>query len=202
MLPTVSARQRARHGAPFAASPATSPTPSVSAPAGGRIGTPWRTALASLTLAALVTACALPTHHDADAAPFDPFNPAATQLLDDTSWELTSWKQADGTPIDVPRGDDGGPVTLIFSTAGGQRRVSGFSGCNRYMGTYALKDGTVTFGPLAGTRMACASGGKIESAYLAALTHIDRTGVQLRPPQQLQMILDSGDTLTFARRAG
>jgi heat shock protein HslJ len=104
--------------------------------------------------------------------------------------------------LEVPHGDTGEPVTLVLSTASGQRRVSGFSGCNRYMGTYALKDGTVKFGLLAGTRMACESaGGKIESAYLAALEHIDRTGVQLRAPQQLQMVLERGDTLTFARRA-
>jgi heat shock protein HslJ len=70
------------------------------------------------------------------------------------------------------------------------------------MGTYTLKDGKLGFGPLAGTRMACASaGGQIESDYLAALSHIDRSGVQMRDPQQLLLVLDNGSTLTFARRA-
>ncbi|CAG4886853.1 hypothetical protein R54767_00296 [Paraburkholderia gardini] len=100
-----------------------------------------------------------------------------------------------------PHGDNGEPVTLTLSTASGQRRASGFSGCNRYMGTYALKDGKLSFGPLAGTRMACATpGGQIEGAYLDALAHIDRTGVQMRAPQELQLIAENGDTLTFARR--
>ena len=157
--------------------------------------------LAALALASLLTACAIPVHTDASAEAPDPFNPAATQLLDDTKWELTGWKQADGTMRDLPRGDSGAPVTLELSTANGQRRVSGFSGCNRYMGTYTLKDGKLSFGPLAGTRMACATpGGKIEGDYLNALNHIDRTGVQMRAPQQLQLILENGDTLVFTRR--
>ena len=42
-------------------------------------------------------------------------------------------------------------------------------------------------------------GGQIEGAYLNALTHIDRTGVQMRAPQQMQLVLDNGDTLTFDR---
>ena len=68
------------------------------------------------------------------------------------------------------------------------------------MGSYALKDGKLSFGPLAGTRMACMTpGGKIEGAFLDALTRIDRTGVQMRAPQQMQLILDNGDTLTFDR---
>jgi heat shock protein HslJ len=92
-------------------------------------------------------------------------------------------------------------VSLDLSTASGQRRASGFSGCNRFMGAYTLKDGKLSFGPLAGTRMACMTpGGKIEGAFLDALGHIDRTGVQMRAPQQLQLILENGDTLVFTRR--
>ncbi|MGF6759365.1 META domain-containing protein [Paraburkholderia sp. GAS42] len=157
--------------------------------------------VAPLSLACLLTACSLPVHTDASAEAPDPFNPAATQLLDDTTWELTSWKQADGAMRNVPHGDNGEPVTLALSTATGQRRASGFSGCNRYMGTYVLKDGKLSFGPLAGTRIACMTpGGQIESAYLDALAHIDRTGVQMRAPQQLQLIPENGETLTFTRR--
>ncbi|CAG4900029.1 META domain-containing protein [Paraburkholderia saeva] len=164
-------------------------------------GLPWRAPVAALCLASLVTACSLPVHTDASAEAPDPFNPAATQLLDDTTWELTGWKQADGTMRNVPHGDNGEPVTLTLSTASGQRRASGFSGCNRYMGTYMLKDGKLSFGPLAGTRMACTTpGGQIEGAYLDALAHIDRSGVQMRAPQELQLIPENGDTLTFARR--
>lgn len=167
------------------------------APRVAQLRTQARTTLAALGVATLLAACSMPTHPDDKAPPPDPFNPAATQLLDDTAWDLTSWKQADGTLRDVPSG-----ITLALSTASGQRRASGFSGCNRYMGTYGLKDGKLSFGPLAGTRMACPTpGGEIEGAYLDALAHIDRTGVQMRAPQEMQLILEDGDTLTFARHA-
>ncbi|HEY4295934.1 MAG TPA: META domain-containing protein [Paraburkholderia sp.] len=163
--------------------------------------TPYlRTAIAALSVAALLSACAIPKHPDSTAAAPDPFNPAAAQLLDDTSWVLTGWKQADGTARAIPSADQGEPLTLTLSTATGQRHASGFSGCNRFMGSYALKDGKLSFGTLGGTRMACMTpGGKIEGAFLDALTHIERTGVQMRAPQQMQLILENGDTLTFDR---
>jgi heat shock protein HslJ len=157
-------------------------------------------AFAALGMSALLAACAMPTHPDDKAPPPDPFNPAATQLLDDTSWELTSWQQADGTARTVPGADSGAAITLTLSAQTGKRLASGFSGCNRYTGTYGLKNGKLSFGPLAGTKMACTTpGGQIEGDYLDALTHIDRTGVQMRAPQQLQLILENGDKLVFAQ---
>ncbi|MGF6923012.1 META domain-containing protein [Paraburkholderia sp. 40] len=158
-----------------------------------------RTAVAALSIAALLGACAIPKHPDSSAPPPDPFNPAAAQLLDDTSWVLSSWKNADGTARAVPS-EDQKPLTLTLSTEGGRRHASGFSGCNRFMGSYMLKDGKLSFGSLAGTRTACVSpGGDIEKPFLDALERIDRTGVQMRAPQQMQLILDNGDTLMFDR---
>jgi heat shock protein HslJ len=160
----------------------------------------WRVAAALIATAALSAACSIPKHVDADAPPPDPFNPAATQLLDDTNWELTGWTQAGGAARTVPHGDNGRPLTLTLSTANGQRLASGYSGCNRYTGTYLLRDGKLSFGPLAGTRMACAGvGGELERAYLDALAHVERSGVQMQAPQQLQLIVANGDTLIFAR---
>lgn len=132
----------------------------------------------------------------------DPYNPAAVQLLDDTSWELTRWQNADGTPRTIPHGDNGEPIKLQLSTQSGVRHASGFSGCNRYMGPYNVKNGLLSFGPLAGTRMACPNtlGGQLERAYLDALAHIAKTGVLMRAPQQLQIVTEAGDTLTFTRR--
>ena len=159
-----------------------------------------RAAIAALSVAALLSACAIPKHPDSAAPAPDPFNPAAAQLLDDTSWVLSGWKQSDGTARALPSAAQGEPITLTLSTRTGQRRASGFSGCNRYMGSYALKYGKLSFGPLGGTRMACNTpGGKIEGAFLDALAHIERTGVQMRAPQQMELVLDNGDTLTFDR---
>ncbi|WP_408583529.1 META domain-containing protein [Paraburkholderia tropica] len=165
--------------------------------------------LAAATAAALLlAACKLPVHQDTSAPPPDPFNPAATQLLDNSHWQLVEWKNADGSLRSLPGAAATGaaaaapgarPVTLDLSTATGQRRASGFSGCNRYTGAYVLKNGLLSFGQLAGTRMACVgAGGEIESAYLDALSHIARSGVQMRDPQALLLVLENGDRLTFA----
>ncbi|WP_248321747.1 MULTISPECIES: META domain-containing protein [unclassified Caballeronia] len=158
----------------------------------------------AVLMASLVSGCAMPKHSDASAPPTDPYNPAATQLLDDTHWELTSWTEANGQPRAVPsRAAGSQPITLDLSTESGRRRASGFSGCNRYTGPYVLKDGKLSFGPLAGTRMACPSsvGGALEQPYLDALAHVAKSGVQMNPPQSLQLTLDNGGVLTFAQRA-
>lgn len=156
----------------------------------------------ALTVAALLAACTMPTHPDSGAPAPDPFNPATIQLIDDTSWELVGWRNADGSARDIPHGDNGEPIKLALSTKTGVRRAAGFSGCNRYMGTYDVKNGVLAFGPLAGTRMACVAPARaaLERDYLAALGHISKAGVQMRAPQQLIIITDDGATLTFARR--
>lgn len=163
---------------------------------------------APLAAALLVCACKLPVHQDASAPPPDPFAPAATQLLDNTHWQLTEWKRADGSLRELPGADVNAgaaatpgsrPVTLDLSTDSGQRRASGYSGCNRYFGGYTLKNGLISFSQLGGTRMACVgAGGQLESAYLGALAHIQHSGVQMRSPQALLLVLDDGDRLTFA----
>jgi len=144
----------------------------------------------------------MPYHTDASAPPSDPFNPAATQLLDDTQWQLAHWQQANGQVIDVP---PGAPVTLELSTESGQRRASGTAGCNHYTGQYVLKNGLLSFNQLATTQMACIGAvSQIESTYLGALAHIARTGVQIPAsgqPQQLLLQLDNGDQLTFVQRS-
>jgi heat shock protein HslJ len=157
--------------------------------------------LTTVAAAALVTGCAMPKHPDTAAPPTDPYNPAATQLLDDTQWDLSRWTDASGKPRAVPqRSDNHRPLSLDFSTESGHRQASGFSGCNRFSGTYDLKDGKVTFGPLTGTKAACASGAPLEKPYLDALAHVAKSGVQMNPPQSLELSVDDGQTLTFARR--
>jgi heat shock protein HslJ len=162
-------------------------------------------ACAALAAASIVAGCAMPKHPDVAAPPTDPYNPAATQLLDDTQWQLASWTDANGQPRAVPQAGQNGaqPITLDFSTASGHRQASGFSGCNRFSGTYSLKDGKLGFGALAGTRMACVSGAgaALERPYLEALAHIAKSGVQMNPPQALQLTLDDGQVLTFTPRA-
>ncbi len=61
--------------------------------------------------------------------------------LHDTSWVLTG-------PIDVPRTVD---VVIAFSDG----NVTGFSGCNRFRGTYRLDRDLLEFSVLGSTMMAC-----------------------------------------------
>jgi heat shock protein HslJ len=80
--------------------------------------------------------------------------------LDGTTWNLTS---IGGTDIAA----DATP-TLVFGTGG---MVSGLAGCNNFTGTATIGEGTIEFGPLATTRMACADEAvsQLETDYLAAL---------------------------------
>jgi heat shock protein HslJ len=167
--------------------------------------------IVTLAFGTALAACTMPTHPDSAAPPTDPYNPAATQLLDDTQWQLTSWTNPDGKTRQVPSNPvgaaaasaSGAPITLNFSTQGGQRKTNGFSGCNRFTGTYDLTDGKLSFGPLASTRMACAPGpgSALEQPFLQGLADIEKTGVQMRPPQQLQITLKNGDVMTFTQAA-
>ncbi|MBL0167733.1 MAG: META domain-containing protein [Propionivibrio sp.] len=69
-------------------------------------------------------------------------------------------------------------------------RVSGFSGCNRFMGSYTIDRASVLIGPLAGTMMACPEPQMaIEKAFLGALTGTLRYAI-------------SGDQLTLTPAAG
>jgi heat shock protein HslJ len=163
-----------------------------------------------VAVCAMLAACAMPTHPESAAPPSDPFNPAATQLLDDTSWTLASWQTAGGATRqiasaegaegakDATGGEREAAPTLVLSTVTGQRRASGFAGCNRFSGPYALKSGELTLGPLATTRMACSgSRGELEHAYLDALAHIAKTGVQWRTPHRLELVTEDGAILRF-----
>lgn len=78
------------------------------------------------------------------------------------------WRLASYGPIDAPViALETPPVTAIFAADG----VTGNSGCNGYGGTFEYNQGTITFGPIVGTLMACepAEITTQEAAYLAAL---------------------------------
>lgn len=98
------------------------------------------------------------------------------------TWQLAA-PAAQGTGVGAK---EMRPVTALFE--GG--RVSGFSGCNRFMGSYTLDRDSVLFGPLAGTMMACPDPGMaIEKAFLGALTGTLRYAI-------------SGDRLTLTPVSG
>ena len=86
---------------------------------------------------------------------------------DDTTLEGPTWV-LDRTSIEslAPGAPDDARVDLIFE----DDAVAGTSGCNRYFGSYEVDGGSISFGTLGGTEMACEpSLMELESAYLAAL---------------------------------
>ena len=87
---------------------------------------------------------------------------APTATLENTYWKLLSLR--------------GQPVQLVqaqrephFILQGPQKRVAGFSGCNRLLGSYTLDGASLSFGRMAGTMMACLQGAEQERAFLDAL---------------------------------
>lgn len=95
-----------------------------------------------------------------------------------THWRLTA----------LP-GDGAGPVDpelrahLVLEAGGGganeENRAHGSSGCNRFTGSFALTGYALTFGPLAGTRMACPEPAMaLESRFHAALAATTGYGIE------------------------
>ena len=90
--------------------------------------------------------------------------------LEEQPWVLQTLA---GEPAGMGAGDK--PLDIQLQADG--MRVAGFSGCNRYSGSYA-RDGVsqhgspLQFGLMAGTMMACAGGGEIEQKYLQMLTKV------------------------------
>ncbi len=94
-----------------------------------------------------------------------------------------------------PTADFAHLVPTIEFTADGT--VSGFSSCNTFSGAYELDATTITFGPLATTKMACERpASAVEADYLAALGSV--TGWTVEPDGRL--VLDGAVTLRFVRR--
>ena len=96
--------------------------------------------------------------------------PASPPAIDGLTWRIVQLPGIDaGVLASTSR-----PLTVRFE--GG--RVSGFSGCNRFMGGYSLDRDRVTIGPLAGSMMACGEQATaVEKAVLGALAGTHRIGV-------------------------
>jgi heat shock protein HslJ len=82
--------------------------------------------------------------------------------VEGTEWVLT--QTASGNAVaPLPAG-----VIATLRLSGGE--ASGTSGCNTFFGTYTIGDGSLDFGPLGSTAMACPDpAGSFESSYLGAL---------------------------------
>lgn len=103
----------------------------------------------------------------------------AGSAITDRTWTL---KELEGEPLDSAASQN--PPTLLLSTS--DTRVSGNAGCNRMAGPYTLGDGTIQFGPLALTRMACPAM-ETETRFTTALAVVGRYRIETN---QLLLLAD------------
>jgi heat shock protein HslJ len=112
--------------------------------------------------------------------------------LEGETWRLTSLT---GLSPDALAANST-PVTSRFESG----RVTGFSGCNRFTGSYTTQEGRIAIGQLAGTMMACAPPAMaIEKAFKDAFSGTLRYAVT---DGKLSLTADSGTALAFAVDAG
>lgn len=79
-------------------------------------------------------------------------------------WELTALQ---GTEVNLAPGTQ--TADILFDS-GPPQRVSGFNGCNRFAGAYALAGENVEFRSLSTTRMACGPAAtELEELFMQAL---------------------------------
>jgi len=179
--------------------PATGPAPAGAGPR-PRLPRPARLRRAAgAVLVASLSACAGPAPAPAPAPAPPTVDPYAQ-----TGWSLVRWSAPDGRLRALPRGSSRQPVTLVFTREQGQGRVSGFAGCNRYLGGYTAANAHLVFTVPATTRMACIPPQRqaLEQAYLAALARVNGSSLDdTAHPRELRLSTDQGETLVFERQA-
>lgn len=69
--------------------------------------------------------------------------------------------------------------TLTITFEEGTNRVSGYSGCNRFTGTFEIHENNLKFGPIAATKMLCAEvNNTIEQQFFEALSKTNQFSVE------------------------
>lgn len=115
----------------------------------------------SVVLPLLLAAIGCGPKPSADAPAASPSGVSIT----DRDWVLVSLGERSS-----PIGAKDQPITLRFEAS--TSRAVGFAGCNRFNSTYTLTANTVSFGPVAATRMSCGDADEIERSFLATLSTI------------------------------
>jgi heat shock protein HslJ len=116
---------------------------------------------------------------------------ATTAFADPLTGSAWQAIRLNGKPIAKPQA-----VTLAFA----EGRGAGSSGCNRYSGPVTIGQGTLRFGDIVSTRMACIDDNAVrtESDYLRALAGAGRWSISGRG----RLILKgSGGTVEFQPEA-
>jgi len=103
--------------------------------------------------------------------------PTPNTSLVNTYWKLI---ELNGQPAALGAGER--ELNMVLTSEG--KHVRGFSGCNRFTGSYEQNESQLRLKPLVATRMACREGMEQEQRFLDALGSVRRFSI-------------SGDSLTF-----
>jgi heat shock protein HslJ len=143
-----------------------------------------RLALAVAALAVAVAACARQQVVVTGASPAE-----FRSLVAGADWELM---ELTGQP--APTGAGGRRATIRFHAD--SSRAGGFAGCNRWSASYTVDGGSIRFGPIILTKMACADGMPLEQRTASALESARRFEIA---NDQLTLFGDVGPIARFRR---
>jgi heat shock protein HslJ len=117
----------------------------------------------------------------ATLAACQPSRTASSDVAFRSSVAGVDWELMELNAKTASSGAGGRRATLRFDAD--SAHVAGFSGCNRFAGSYTLDGDSLRFGPLVMTRMACTQGMELErdlSAALEATRRYELSSTQLK----------------------
>lgn len=164
--------------------------------------------IAPAVLACALAACAGSNGGKADSTTAPPASTAANAAdspatgadmsaqLPRYHWRLQDARSRDGGRIDALFARANKPLTLDFHDG----RVSVRNACNGIGGSYTLDGGTLAFGPMVGTMMACADPKltALDGAVTSRLNGKSQVALTAGASPSLTITLADGDVLTFA----
>jgi copper homeostasis protein (lipoprotein) len=109
----------------------------------------------------------------------------ASSPLENSYWKLT---RLGGEPVTLSPGQRE-PYLVLQAQ---DRRLTGYAGCNRMVGSYVLEGENLRFSQTATTKMACIKGMDTESAFLKALDQVRRWHIE---GEHLTLADDGGNAL-------
>lgn len=132
---------------------------------------------------------------DAESAMLGSFDAQADDLAG-TAWQVGGYNNGRQAVVGVTTGS---ALSLAFDANG---RLSGSGGCNRFTGSYRADGKSLSIGPLAATRKACAQPEGVmqqEAAYLRAL---ESAATAQREGDRLELRTATGALAVSARLTG
>ena len=132
---------------------------------------PYLKYLVAVCCAIFFTGCALDGSDNVSAKPSNKVSDKPAASFANTYWKLT---ELNCKPAELGNGQK----ELHLITGSKDNQVHGFSGCNRYSGSYTQSGDQLTFGQMISTRMACLDDKNQEQAYLKALMNVRRFAIE------------------------